>query len=127
MIRQYERRDLIRKAAAGPQPWECVLCRCMGLEADEITHDANCVLADLAVSGVTVAAHRPNGVVFRFHDGWWWWRSPSGAEYHVEKLAATVGRPLGCYGMFDDPGGMIVSRTSLTQIRHWIGLNQGSL
>lgn len=89
-------------------------------------HADDCPFADTGVTGVALVKIRP-GVVLRFWQCRWWWRGPSGMEYHIEKLPECVGWPYGRYQMSDSPGNTIVTRRRLSDIRRWIGLNQGKL
>ena len=85
----------------------------------EHKHDEKCPLADDSVTAVAVVKYR-HGIVLRLHQCRWWWTSPSQMEYHIENLP-------GRYKMSDKPGNVIVSRPRLSDIRHWIALNQGRL
>lgn len=95
-------------------PSKCGLC------AGTDSHEDDCPLADASVPGVAVIKMRPGGVVFRMHDARWWWTSCSGMEYHIEKMPDR-------YQMSDSAANTIVCRPRLSDIRHWIGLNQGKL
>lgn len=48
----------------------------------------------------------------------WWWCGPSGIEYHIEKLS-------GHYAMFDPAGNERLVKQRLSEIRHYLALNQG--
>ncbi len=98
----------------------CVLCQAPATGINAIIHTETCVFADDSVTSIILIKSRP-GVVLRLHKNRWHWTSPvSGREYCVEKLPRR-------YALMDEAGNEWVIRHKLSDIRHWIGLNQGRL
>lgn len=122
------RMQLTHTAGRGGREWECALCGRLGYTLDRIDHEASCLLADptvTSVTSVTMAARRDQ-IELRYMNNRWWWRSSSGCEYYVERMATTVEFPLGRHCLFG-ASGLIESKLRLSDIKQWIEQNQGRL
>jgi RimJ/RimL family protein N-acetyltransferase len=123
MKRRYTREDLEIKDTPNRR-FFCALCR-ESASAD-IKHAETCPFQDNAVEAVVLILSKPS-VVLRRYENCWWWRSPArNIEYRIEMR----GRPGSTYYVMHDHdggGNQVCGRARLSDIRHWIFLNQGTL
>lgn len=102
------------------QDCTCVLCKAVlpVAVAGPLVHKPDCPLADASVTSLFVVKSRPD-IMFRFYNNRWWWTSPAGKKYRIEKLS-------GRYAMQDEAGNEIIARRHLFSIRHFLATNQGA-
>ena len=113
--RRFTRKALtLRTTTMGVESLDCILCR-----QSISSHKDDCVFADASVTHIIVIKSRAS-IVFYFRQNRWWWQSPGGNRYHIEKLPAGPR-----YVMFDGAGNEIVARKRLSDIRQYLELNQG--
>lgn len=118
------RKQLTLTAPPGPQEWQCALCHGLGYRLTDIKHAGDCLLKDPAVTHVRmitccrrVVIHGP-----RWHDGKFWWTSPSGVTYDIERSGYRY------YVMSERSSGKVIEDSSrLRDIRQYIVDNQGRL
>jgi hypothetical protein len=121
---KYTRQQLTRTAPAGKYEWQCMICDRMGFAVESIDHEEDCPLADASCCGVAMLKLRPQ-IAFGYWDNRWYWRSPSGNEYRIEKLPACGGYPHGRYAMFDQAGNERAVRRTLTALKNKLAHTQG--
>lgn len=59
----------------------------------------------------------PPKVELSFRENRWWWRSPSGREYHIEELPNR-------FDLLDEAGNKITEAATMTQLCLWIKMNE---
>ena len=116
---QYTRAELTTVHSVytdGPKICKCHICGEEWWAKSPTVHGAHCPLADASCVGIAMLKLRPQ-IEFIVRPGGCvperlWWTAASGAEYHIEKLPATVLHPHGRYAMFDQAGNeRLVTRT----------------
>ena len=112
-----------------PMHCTCRICGQWWWQGDPTQHCAECPLGDPDVTGLMMLKLKPQ-IVFVARPGAaahqrLWWTGPSGSEYHIEKLPATVDSPHGRVAMFDQPGNERLVAGSIAALKRKIRKNLG--